>query len=75
MGVTIILKFSQRNGELPLPRPKQGNHPVITIYDTEFEIFILGNNDHNDDSTVREKKGDFFTPSRYPDVTDMEEIE
>ena len=31
-GVMIILQLYQRNGKLPLPRQKQGNYPVITIY-------------------------------------------
>ena len=32
-GGVRVLQFSQRNGELPLPWRKQGNYPVITIYD------------------------------------------
>ena len=32
LGITRILLFSQWNGKLPLPRWKQGNYPVITIY-------------------------------------------
>ena len=33
LGVSIILQFSQRNGKLPLTQWKQGNYPLITIYD------------------------------------------
>ena len=35
-GVTRVIKFSQRNGKLPLQRQKQGNYPVITIYDSRW---------------------------------------
>ena len=28
-----ILQFSQRNGKLSLPQKKQGDYPVIPIYD------------------------------------------
>ena len=38
--VTRILKFSQRNGKLPLPQLKQGHCPVITIYDVALIHFV-----------------------------------
>ena len=34
--VTRILKFSQRNGKLPLPQWKQDNYPVNTIYVSQW---------------------------------------
>ena len=37
-GVTIILKLSQNNYELPLLSWEQGNYPVITIYG--FQDFL-----------------------------------
>ena len=31
-GQQKLSRFSKRNGKLPLPRQKQDNYPVITIY-------------------------------------------
>ena len=41
LGVTRILQFSQHNSKLPLPRWKQGNYPLITIYDSTFYASFL----------------------------------
>ena len=32
-----ILQLSQRNDKFPLPQKKQGNYPVINIYDWDLE--------------------------------------
>ena len=35
---TIVIKFSQHNGTLPLPWRKQVNYPVIPIYGAVAEV-------------------------------------
>ena len=41
MGVIRILKFSSRNGKLPLTQRKQGNYPVISVYANPLSAFCV----------------------------------
>ena len=46
LGVTRILKSSQRNGKLPLPWQKQSNYLVITIYANGYTFNFYLRNQH-----------------------------